>query len=116
MAGHSNSALGTGGMRSKIEQARMSAEFGAASSIGPGRDPEVLKRLFSGEPVGTLFVPRKKKLGARKGWLRYFQRPEGTLIIDQGACQALVQGRKSLLPSGIVEVRGDFGPGAATAL
>jgi len=112
MAGHSNSALGTGGMRSKIRAARMVASCGGSSFIGPGRHPELLKELFSGDLVGTFFLPGRRRISGRKHWIAYVLRPKGFLILDQGARQALVEDGRSLLPSGIREVRGRFGVGA----
>ena len=65
-------------------------------------------KLFSGEEVGTFFLPKPDKLKSRKHWIAFTLKPKGELVIDEGACRALVKGGKSLLPSGIVEVRGRF--------
>lgn len=111
MAGNVKSALGTGGMRSKINAAKMVSARGGCSIIGPGREREVLTRLFAGEPLGTFFLPQEAKLPGRKHWIAYTLRPKGYLVLDGGACRALVESGKSLLPSGIVEVRGKFGIG-----
>ncbi len=113
MAGHTCSRLGTGGMRSKIRSAKMVAACGGSSFIGPGRKKEILKELFSGDLVGTFFLPGKDRMRSRKHWIAHVLRPEGELVLDDGACRAVVQGGKSLLPSGIVEVRGRFGVGAS---
>ena len=112
MAGYSKSAMGTGGMRSKIEAARMVAACGGSSFIGSGRTPDILKRLFSGEMTGTFFLPRPDRMKTRKHWIAHVLRPEGYLVLDAGACTALRERGKSLLPSGIREVRGDFDVGA----
>ncbi len=112
MAGFVSSALGTGGMRSKILAAKTVSARGGASFIGPGRDPDILKRLFAGEPVGTFFMPNTKRLQSRKHWIAYTLRPKGELILDTGAVRALVERGTSLLPAGILEVRGKFGKGA----
>ncbi len=112
MAGHSTSQLGTGGMMAKIRAARMVAACGGGSFIGPGRHPEILQALFGGELIGTFFLPGKGKLNRRKHWIAYVLKPQGTLIIDDGARRALVEQGKSLLPSGVVEVRGSFVVGA----
>jgi glutamate 5-kinase len=112
MAGNiCGSALGTGGMRSKIIAAKMVAARGGCSLIGPGREPEILQRLFAGEPVGTFFLPKPQKLASRKHWIAYTLRPKGFLVLDDGACRALLDKGKSLLPSGIREVKGTFGVG-----
>ncbi len=112
MAGNiCDSNLGTGGMRSKIIAAKMVAVRGGCSFIGPGREPGVLQKLFGGELVGTFFLPQEEKMASRKHWIAYTLRPKGYLVLDSGACRALVQQGKSLLPSGIREVRGEFGLG-----
>ncbi len=108
MAGNSKSVLGTGGMQSKIRAARMVSAGGGSSFIGPGRQPDILKHLFSGEMVGTFFLPMKEKMQSRKRWLAYVLKPKGVVILDEGACLAVSTGGKSLLPSGIVSVEGVF--------
>ncbi|RJX30070.1 MAG: glutamate 5-kinase [Desulfurivibrio sp.] len=109
MAGNiCGSALGTGGMRSKILAAKMVAARGGCSFIGPGREPGILQNLFAGEPVGTFFLPKPRRLASRKHWIAYTLRPKGFLVLDDGACRALLENGKSLLPSGIREVKGKF--------
>lgn len=112
MAGNiCGSSLGTGGMQTKIIAAKMVSARGGCSFIGPGREPGILKKLFAGEAVGTFFLPNEEKLQSRKHWIAYTLRPKGFLILDNGACLALSKKGKSLLPSGIKEVRGRFGVG-----
>jgi glutamate 5-kinase len=113
MAGYVVGALGTGGMQSKIHAARMVSVRGGSSFIGSGRDEGIMQQLFACEPVGTFFLPQVEKMQSRKHWIAYVLRPQGYLVLDQGACKALMKGGKSLLPSGILEVRGTFGVGAA---
>jgi glutamate 5-kinase len=112
MAGHVIGALGTGGMQSKIQAARMVSARGGSSFIGSGRVEAIIQQLFKGEPVGTFFLPKAEKMQSRKHWIAYVLRPKGSLVLDKGACTALVKSGKSLLPSGIIEVRGNFGVGA----
>ena len=112
MAGNSGSSLGTGGMQSKIRAAKMVAACGGSSFIGPGRNKNVLRELFSGAMVGTFFLPEKVKISGRKHWIGYVLRPDGFLDLDAGACRAIVERGKSLLPSGIVRVEGGFKVGA----
>lgn len=112
MAGNSGSSLGTGGMQSKIRAAKMVAACGGSSFIGPGRNKNVLRELFSGAMVGTFFLPEKVKISGRKHWIGYVLRPAGYLDLDAGACRAIVECGKSLLPSGIVRVEGSFKVGA----
>lgn len=112
MAGNSSSLLGTGGMQSKIRAARMVAACGGSSFIGPGRNKNILQELFSGDMVGTFFLPEKdKKINGRKHWIAHVLRPSGTLYLDDGACRAIVERGKSLLPSGITRVEGIFNVG-----
>lgn len=112
MAGHVYGALGSGGMRSKIFAAEAVSARGGSSFIGSGRETSIIRRLFAGESVGTFFLPKKEKMQSRKHWIAYVLRPQGFLIIDKGACQALLQRGKSLLPSGVREIRGKFHVGA----
>jgi glutamate 5-kinase len=112
MAGNVYGALGSGGMRSKIDAAAAVAARGGCSFIGPGRHPEIIRKLFAGEQLGTFFLPRPDRMQSRKHWIAYVLRPQGNLVLDDGACRALVKGGKSLLPSGIVAVRGRFKVGA----
>jgi glutamate 5-kinase len=112
MAGHSRSALGTGGMQSKIRAAKMVAASGGSSFIGPGNRKDILRDLFSGNLVGTFFLPSPDKIPSRKHWIGYVLKPQGFLVLDEGACRALVERGKSLLPSGILKVEGSFGVGA----
>ncbi len=112
MAGNTSSLLGTGGMQSKIRAAKMVAACGGSSFIGPGRKDEILQELFSGDLVGTFFLPGLEKIKERKHWIAYVLRPAGYLNLDSGACRAIREQGRSLLPSGIVEVEGTFRVGA----
>ncbi len=111
MAGTKPGRFGRGGMVSKIRAAKIVTSLGVPMIIAPGRMPMVLERLFAGEEIGTFFAPGKKGLSSRKFWLAYHPRPEGKIILDQGAVSALKKG-SSLLPSGIKAVEGVFERGA----
>lgn len=111
MADNSRSALGTGGMQSKINAAKMVSAGGGSSFIGPGRRKDILKHLFSGEAIGTFFLPREEKMQSRKRWIAYVLKPKGQILLDKGACDAITLKGKSLLPSGVVGVEGQFGVG-----
>lgn len=111
MVGNAKSALGTGGMRSKLQAAKKVSMGGGSSFIGPGREPDVLKKLFSGEMVGTFFLPSRERIQSRKQWIKNVLKSAGTIQVDTGAKRALTDGGKSLLPSGIVQVDGEFGVG-----
>jgi len=112
MAGYVVGALGSGGMQSKIQAARMVSARGGSSFIGSGRKEGIMQQLFACEPVGTFFLPQVEKMQSRKHWIAYVLRPQGYIVLDQGACKALIKGGISLLPSGILEIRGTFGVGA----
>ena len=113
MAGGAGSSVGTGGMYSKLLAARMAARSGITTNIISGRKPSLLGRLMDGKTVGTEFVPSAEKLSARKGWIANGIRPKGTLVLDAGAVRALTVTQKSLLPSGIASVEGEFKTGDA---
>jgi glutamate 5-kinase len=105
------SALGKGGMNSKVEAARMVTESGEAMVVADGRMPDVLTRLLDGDPaVGTLFVPAGPKRPSRSRWIGS-ARPAGTIVVDAGAAAALAGTNCSLLPAGVVRVAGDFARG-----
>ncbi len=104
------SALGKGGMDSKLTAAKTVTDAGSAMVVANGRMPDVLTRILNGEAVGTLFVPAPKKRSSRGRWIGSV-RPMGTITIDAGAASALVDKNKSLLPAGIVGVTGEFSPG-----
>ncbi|MGB5990778.1 MAG: glutamate 5-kinase [Desulfobacterales bacterium] len=112
IAGDIPGALGTGGMLSKINAAKKVTAAGVPMVIANGGRPDVLKKLFSGKDVGTFFTPKKKKLKSRKCWIAFTLKPKGVIRIDDGAAAAILNRGKSLLPSGIVGVEGEFSVGA----
>jgi glutamate 5-kinase len=106
-----------GGIVSKLEAARIVGHDGIPMVLANGTKPSVVTDLLAGQPVGTLFVPPKNRLSERKWWLAFsLRRPNGEVIVDAGAVKALVERGKSLLPSGVVEVRGRFPAGAFVAI
>ncbi len=104
--------LGTGGMLSKIRAARKVTAAGIPMIIANGRREDVLPAIFAGEAAGTFFAPRRRRLTSRKSWIGYSIKPEGVIVVDEGAARAVLENGKSLLPSGIVAVRGRFEVGA----
>ena len=116
IAGDIPGALGTGGMLSKINAAKKVTVSGIPMIIANGGRPDVLKKLFSGKNVGTFFTPYKKKLKSRKCWIAFTLKPKGVIRIDDGAAEAILNKGKSLLPSGIVGVEGEFTVGAPVEL
>ncbi len=112
-AGGAGSSVGTGGMYSKLLAAKRALNHGIVVHIITGKRERVLTQLMEGKPSGTLFKPKEERLSSRKGWIAYGSRAKGSLVIDDGAVKALVQGGKSLLPSGIISVEGEFDTGDA---
>ncbi|MBK7793211.1 MAG: glutamate 5-kinase [Betaproteobacteria bacterium] len=108
MAGGAGSALGRGGMLTKILAAKRAARSGASTVIASGREPNVLTRLAAGEALGSALVADAASLAARKQWLADHLQLAGRLQLDQGAVRALVSEGKSLLPIGVVAVDGEF--------
>lgn len=100
--------LGRGGMQSKLQAARVVTRAGEAVVVADGTRPDVLGAIFAGEPVGTLFLPSAKRMRSRKRWIAFGVRPRGRIRVDQGARRALLERGKSLLPSGVVDVEGQF--------
>ena len=110
MAGGSDSKFGTGGMATKLNAAEIAINSGTNMVIAQGNKPENLMAIVKGEDIGTLFVKKKKGLKAKKHWLQYSSKKLGKIIVDNGAKEALLKHR-SLLPSGIVDVEGNFNKG-----
>ncbi|NDU85625.1 MAG: glutamate 5-kinase [Ferrovum sp.] len=108
MAGGAGSIVGRGGMLTKVLAAKRAARSGAHTAIVWGRETGVLERLAAGERIGTQLSATLPALAARKQWLADALPVRGQLILDEGAAQALRLDRKSLLPVGVVEVRGAF--------
>lgn len=111
-AGGEPGQLGTGGMLSKVNAAKKCLASGIPMIIAPGRERDVILRLFAGELLGTLFNSEKRVYHGRRVWLANLPQPAGDLILDGGAVLALKKGGKSLLPIGVREVRGNFGIGS----
>jgi len=111
MAGGAGSAIGRGGMLTKVLAAQRAARSGASTIIACGREPDVLTRLGRGEAIGTLLSAEQTSLAARKQWLADHVRLAGQLTLDSGAVRALTCDGKSLLPIGVVAVSGQFGRG-----
>lgn len=111
LAGSVGSKLGSGGMATKISAASIAVNAGIPLMIGHGAEGHIIRKLTSGEDVGTLFLPVEMKPHLRKKWIAFGSHVGGKLIVDDGAKDALLHRGKSLLPSGIVAVEGDFSAG-----
>ena len=103
------STFGSGGMVTKLKAAKITTHHGIPMLIASGKDEGIIERIFSGEIVGTLFFPIKDETSTnKKRWIHLNSKAKGQIIIDENAVKALVEGNKSLLPTGVLKVTGDF--------
>ncbi|AQG99623.1 glutamate 5-kinase [Burkholderia sp. KK1] len=115
MAGGAGSSLGRGGMLTKILAAKRAAHSGANTVIASGREADVLTRLASGELIGTQLIARMARMAARKQWMADHLQVRGHVVIDAGAVNKLTADGKSLLPIGVIDVKGAFDRGEVIA-
>jgi glutamate 5-kinase len=106
---------GRGGIRTKIEAARVATESGCAALVASGKAPSVLTRLFTGEDIGTLFLP-KSGLPGKQRWIAFATTVKAALVVNEGAREALLKKKASLLPAGVVEVRELFERGDVVSI
>ena len=111
IVGGTKSEMSVGGMVSKIQAAKKASRFGIPTAIASGTRKEVLHQILRGKEIGTLILPKATTLSSRKHWIAFNLNPKGDIIVDDGAKKAIVQRGKSLLPSGVVKVRGEFDRG-----
>ncbi|MDD6596924.1 glutamate 5-kinase [Anaerovibrio sp.] len=111
MAGGAGSSVGTGGMATKIEAAKIATAAGVTMFIASGGENGMLSRIIAGEDVGTVFPPKDAHLRARKGWLAFGKRISGILVVDEGCVKALKRG-SSLLAAGILATEGEYSAGS----
>jgi glutamate 5-kinase len=111
LAGGTTSETAVGGMKSKIEAAKIAVRSGIPLVIAAGGNPNILAQILNGEDAGTLFVPQPNRLKGRKRWIAFFHHPQGALYVDNGAKLALREKGKSLLPPGVARCEGDFAAG-----
>lgn len=116
LAGKSTSGVGTGGMASKVEAARKATLAGASVVVADARVPGIVTAIARGDDVGTLFVASPHRLSARRHWIAFTLRPRGAVVLDRGAAEAVQKKGKSLLPVGVLGVRGDFRAGDAISI
>jgi glutamate 5-kinase len=105
-----------GGMKSKIEAAKIATRAGIPLVIANGNRANVVRDVLAGEDVGTIFLSHADKLASRKRWIAFFQHPAGTVVVDDGAKQALCANGKSLLAKGIVATAGTFAEGDVVSI
>jgi glutamate 5-kinase len=111
MAGGAGSERSVGGMATKVAAAKRLAAHGVGTALLSGRRPGALAALLAGEAVGTWFRPGTERRAGRREWLTLAARGKGTILVDAGARRALVDQGRSLLPSGVRDVEGQFGVG-----
>lgn len=110
-AGDAGTSLGTGGMITKIKAGKIATSSGTSMIIANGDSPNVLCNILNGEEIGTFFKGENHPLNAKKHWMAFGIKPNGAVIVDNGAEEALVKAHKSLLPKGIIKVEGNFNEG-----
>jgi glutamate 5-kinase len=108
MAGGTTSATAVGGMKSKIEAAKIVVRSGIPLVIASGQKKNAIAHILEGKEEGTLFIAQPNKLQGRKRWIAFFHHPKGTLFVDDGAKKALREAGKSLLPPGVTRCEGEF--------
>ncbi len=102
---------GRGGMATKLQAARMVTRFGGKVLIANGKLPYIIKRIFEGEDLGTMFLPSNENLSDKKRWIGYATNIIGKIIVNEGAKKALINELKSLLPIGVMDVINTFKKG-----
>jgi len=107
----STSGLGTGGMVTKLEAAKLATASGVTVIIADGRLPNILERVAKGEDVGTRFLPATVRLDSRERWMLSGLRTRGKLMVDAGAATAIKKNQRSLLAAGVRKVEGSFSRG-----
>ncbi len=115
-AGGAGSVASTGGMRTKLEAARIATAAGVHCIIASGYRPEIIHGVLGGDAPCTRFYPRRRALPHRKRWIAFGRATRGALVVDNGARDALLNKGRSLLPAGVAAVEGVFGPGAAVRI
>jgi glutamate 5-kinase len=113
LANGTRSTISRGGMATKIAAAKTAALSGVPTIIANGKIPGNLDKILQGKDVGTLILPEQSKLASRKHWIAFTLKPQGEIIVDDGAKDAILKRGTSLLPSGIIRVRGEFDAGEA---
>lgn len=107
---------GRGGMKTKLEAAKLVTRFGGKVLIANGKTPYIINKIFSGEDFGTMFIPTNENLSGKKRWIGYATNVLGKIIVNQGAKEAILNQCKSLLPVGIIEIINDFKQGEVVSI
>lgn len=107
---------GRGGMKTKLEAAKLVTRFGGKVLIANGKIPYVISKIFSGENLGTMFIPTNENLSGKKRWIGYATNVLGKIIVNSGAKDAILNQSKSLLPIGIIDIINDFKQGEVVSI
>ena len=107
---------GRGGMKTKLEAAKLVTRFGGRVLIANGKIPYVINKIFNKEEIGTIFLPTKENLPDKKRWIGYATNIRGQLIVNEGAKKAVLEQCSSLLPIGIINVINDFRQGEVVSI
>ena len=107
---------GRGGMKTKLEAAKLVTRFGGKVLIANGKTPCIISKIFAGEEVGTMFIPTDENLSGKKRWIGYATNVIGKIIVNDGAKQAILENEKSLLPIGVLDVINDFKQGEVVSI
>ena len=107
---------GRGGMKTKLEAAKLVTRFGGKVLIANGKQPYVINKIFAGEELGTMFIPTSENLSGKKRWIGYATNVLGKIVVNEGAKKAILDKCTSLLPIGIIEVINDFKQGEVVSI
>jgi glutamate 5-kinase len=107
---------GRGGMRTKLEAAKLVTRFGGKVLIANGKTPLIISKIFEGEDVGTMFLPAEGSLADKKRWIGYATNIFGGLVVNEGAKKAILEQFSSLLPIGIINVVNEFKQGEVISI
>jgi len=110
LAHGTDSEKSVGGMTSKLDAAKKAGHYGIPTRLVKGDVKDVLPRVIDGEDIGTLFLARKR-MTRKECWIAFAFKSKGRIVVDRGARTALLEAGRSLLPSGIVKVEGEFARG-----
>lgn len=114
--GEDASAGGRGGMKTKLQAARLVTRSGGTVLVANGKTPSVISQIFSGKEIGTIFLPNDEMLSGRKRWIGYATNVLGKLIVNYGAKKAIIEKETSLLPIGVVDVLNEFKKGEVVSI
>lgn len=107
---------GRGGMKTKLEAAKLVTRFGGKVLIANGKVPSVINKIFNKEDLGTMFIPTNENLSGKKRWIGYATNVLGKIVVNKGAKDAILNQYKSLLPIGILEIINDFKQGEVVSI